>query len=69
MSKEHGMESWACNKAQEIMMREGFELIRSARDRNPAEIRANGMLLAKVIAASLMEASSAYAENTASAMK
>ncbi|MDX3925671.1 MAG: hypothetical protein QHC90_07655 [Shinella sp.] len=62
MTQEHLIEAWACDRAQEIMLREGFELIRSARDRNYEEIRANGLLLAKVIAASLVEASSGQHE-------
>ncbi|MCF3641483.1 hypothetical protein LXM94_16035 [Rhizobium sp. TRM95111] len=53
------MEIWACARAQEIVMREGYKLIRSARDGNNPEIRENSMMLAKVIAATLMEASGA----------
>ncbi|MCD2180639.1 hypothetical protein OCK02_04095 (plasmid) [Rhizobium sp. TRM96647] len=51
------METWACSKAQEIVLREGFNLIRSARTGNNTEIREHSMMLAKVIAASLLEAS------------
>lgn len=51
------LETWACNKAQEIVLREGFDLIRSAREGNNIEIRHNSMTLAKAIAASLVEAS------------
>jgi hypothetical protein len=51
------LEAWACNKAQEIVLREGFDLIRSAREGNNIEIRHNSMTLAKAIAASLVEAS------------
>ncbi|HVK92226.1 MAG TPA: hypothetical protein VM468_12625 [Mycoplana sp.] len=51
------IEAWACNKAQEIVLREGFDLIRSARTGSSIEIRQNSLTLAKVIAASLVEAS------------
>lgn len=51
------IEHWACTKAQEIVLREGYELIRSARDGNNSEIRENSLNLARVIAASLLEAS------------
>ena len=51
------IEHWACTKAQEIVLREGYRLIRSARDGNNTEIRENSLILAKVIAASLLEAS------------
>ncbi|WP_210201967.1 hypothetical protein [Rhizobium subbaraonis] len=44
-------------------MREGFNLIRSARDGNNIEIRLHSMTLAKVIAASLVEASSTIEAN------
>ncbi len=53
------LESWACDKAQEIMLREGFRLIRSARSGSNTEIRETSLLMARVIAASLVEASSA----------
>lgn len=51
------IETWACSKAQEIVLREGYNLIRSARTGNNTEIRQHSMMLAKVIAASLLEAS------------
>jgi hypothetical protein len=54
---EHGIEVWACDKAQEIMLREGFRLIRSARSGNNTDIREDSLMMARVIAASLMEAS------------
>lgn len=57
------IEAWACSKAQEIVLREGFNLIRSARDGNNIEIRLHSMTLAKVIAASLVEASSTIEAN------
>ena len=50
------IEHWACTKAQEIVLREGYRLIRSARDGNNTEIRENSLNLAKIIAASLLEA-------------
>ena len=53
------IEAWACNKAQEIVLREGFDLIRSARTGSNIEIRQHSMTLAKAIAASLVEASAA----------
>jgi len=54
-----GLENWACDKAQEIMLREGFRLIRSARNGSNTEIRETSLLMARVIAASLVEASAA----------
>ncbi|WP_108000765.1 hypothetical protein [Mycoplana dimorpha] len=51
------IEAWACNKAQEIVLREGFDLIRSARTGSSIEIRQYSMTLARAIAASLVEAS------------
>ena len=53
------LEIWACDKAQEIMLREGFRLIRSARNGSNTEIREMSLMMARVIAASLVEASSA----------
>lgn len=53
------LEIWACDKAQEIMLREGFRLIRSARSGSNTEIREMSLTMARVIAASLVEASSA----------
>ncbi len=53
------LELWACDKAQEIMLREGFRLIRSARSGSNIEIRETSLLMARAIAASLVEASSA----------
>ena len=53
------LEGWACDKAQEIMLREGFRLIRSARTGSNIEIRETSLIMARVIAASLVEASSA----------
>lgn len=55
---ESHLEPWACDKAQEIMLREGFRLIRSARSGSNTEIRETSLLMARVIAASLVEASS-----------
>lgn len=52
------LEPWACDKAQEIMLREGFRLIRSARSGSNTEIRETSLLMARAIAASLVEASS-----------
>ena len=54
---EHGIEVWACDKAQEIMLREGFQLIRSVRSGTNTDIRENSLMMARVIAASLVEAS------------
>jgi hypothetical protein len=54
------LEIWACDKAQEIMLREGFRLIRSARNGSNTEIREMSLMMARVIAASLVEASSAH---------
>lgn len=56
---ESQLEGWACNKAQEIMLREGFRLIRSARSGSNTELRETSLLMARVIAASLLEASAA----------
>ena len=41
------------------MLREGFRLIRSARSGSSIEIRETSLLMARAIAASLVEASSA----------
>ena len=57
--EETRLKSWACDKAQEIMLREGFRLIRSARTGSNIEIRETSLIMAHVIAASLVEASSA----------
>ena len=54
------LELWACDKAEEIMLKEGFRLIRSARNGSPTEIRETSLLMARAIAASLLEASSAH---------
>ncbi|MDO9415158.1 hypothetical protein [Pararhizobium sp.] len=54
--------TWAVNRAQEIVLKEGFDLIKSARTLDQTAIRTNGMLLAKAIAASLVEASAAVAK-------
>ena len=51
------LEHWACDKAQEIMLREGFRLIRTARSGNNTELRETSLLMARAIAASLVEAS------------
>ncbi|WP_313192162.1 hypothetical protein [Shinella zoogloeoides] len=51
------LELWACDKAQEIMLREGFRLIRSARSGSNTDIRETSLMMARVIAASLVEAS------------
>ena len=56
--EELRLKSWACDKAQEIMMREGFRLIRSARMGSNTDIRETSLMMARVIAASLVEASS-----------
>lgn len=53
------LEHWACDKAQEIMLREGFRLIRTARSGSNTELRETSLLMARVIAASLVEASAA----------
>lgn len=58
--EESRLEMWACDKAQEIMLREGFRLIRSARNGSNTEIRETSLLMARVIAASLLEASVAH---------
>ena len=42
------------------MLREGFRLIRSARSGSNTEIRETSLLMARVIAASLVEASAAH---------
>ncbi|QRM54451.1 hypothetical protein [Sinorhizobium sp. BG8] len=57
MSNDMGIEHWACEKAQEIVLREGFNLIRSAREHNNVEIRQHSLMLARAIAATLVEAS------------
>ncbi|WP_411033261.1 hypothetical protein [Shinella sp. BYT-45] len=57
---ESRLEGWACDKAQEIMLREGFRLIRSARSGTSTEIRETSLMMARVIAASLVEASSVH---------
>ncbi|MFC6445252.1 hypothetical protein [Shinella zoogloeoides] len=57
--EDNRLKSWACDKAQEIMLREGFRLIRSARTGSNTEIRETSLIMARVIAASLVEASSA----------
>ena len=54
---EARIEAWACDKAQEIMLREGFRLIHSVRSGNNTEIRETSLMMARVIAASLMDAS------------
>lgn len=51
------LEPWACDKAEEIMLKEGFRLIRSARSGSPTEIRETSLSMARAIAASLVEAS------------
>lgn len=56
MIQREDMTDWAVNRAQEIVMREGFDLIKSARLLDQNAIRANGVLLAKAIASSLVEA-------------
>ncbi|HUH49956.1 MAG TPA: hypothetical protein VLZ56_08905 [Mycoplana sp.] len=61
------LEVWACNKAQEIVLREGFDLIRSARTGSSIEIRQHSLTLAKAIAASLLEASAATDKHFTSA--
>ncbi len=58
MIQREDMTDWAVNRAQEIVMREGFDLIKSARSLDPNAIRMNGVLLAKAIASSLVEARS-----------
>ena len=55
--EESRLELWACDKAQEIMLREGFRLIRSARSGSNIEIRETILMMARAIAASLVEAS------------
>ncbi len=57
---ESRLEDWACDKAQEIMLREGFRLIRSARSGSNTELRETSLLMARVIAASLVEASAGH---------
>ena len=42
------------------MLREGFRLIRSARSGSNTELRETSLLMARVIAASLVEASAAH---------
>jgi hypothetical protein len=61
------VETWAVQRAQEILMREGMDLAVSALDRNSVAVRAKGKLLAMAIATSLLEASSARAETSLSA--
>ena len=53
--EDNRLKSWACDKAQEIMLREGFRLIRSARSGTNTEIRDTTLLMARAIAASLVE--------------
>ncbi len=62
---ESPLEVWACDKAQEIMLREGFRLIRSARNGSNTEIRETSLMMARVIAASLVEASAAHRAQSA----
>ncbi|WP_421577482.1 hypothetical protein [Shinella sp. M31] len=54
---DNRLEHWACDKAQEIMLREGFRLIRTARSGSNTELRETSLLMARAIAASLVEAS------------
>ena len=57
--EESRLELWACDRAQEIMLREGFSLIRSARSGSNTEIRETSLMMARAIAASLVEAKAA----------
>ncbi|WP_075290829.1 hypothetical protein [Pararhizobium arenae] len=59
MHKRDEVESWAVHRAQQIVMREGMDLVLSARDLDPKIIRIRGKQLAMAIATSLVEASSA----------
>ncbi|MCP8897475.1 hypothetical protein KYK29_21330 [Shinella daejeonensis] len=50
------IEHWACDRAQTIMLEEGFRLIHSARSGTPGDIRETSLRMARAIAASLVEA-------------
>lgn len=62
MHKRDEVESWAVHRAQQIVMREGMDLMLSARDLDPKIVRIRGKQLAMAIATSLVEASSARME-------
>lgn len=62
MHKREEVENWAVHRAQQIVMREGMELVLSGRDLDPNIIRIRGKQLAMAIATSLLEASVARAE-------
>lgn len=62
MQKREEVENWAVHRAQQIVMREGMELVLSGRDLDPNIIRIRGKQLAMAIATSLVEASSARME-------
>jgi hypothetical protein len=53
------VEDWACDRAEEIMLREGLRLIHSARSGSNSDIRETSLIMARAIAASLIEASAA----------
>ncbi|OJF98737.1 hypothetical protein [Pararhizobium antarcticum] len=57
MNQRDDINTWAIYRAQEILGREGMDLAKSARSFDHKAIRENGMLLARAIAASLIEAS------------
>lgn len=62
MQKREEVENWAVHRAQQIVMREGMELVLSGRDLDPNIIRIRGKQLAMAIATSLVEASAARME-------
>lgn len=62
MQKREEVENWAVHRAQQIVMREGMELVLSGRDLDPHVIHIRGKQLAMAIATSLMEASAVHAD-------
>ncbi|MDQ0318530.1 hypothetical protein QO002_000668 [Pararhizobium capsulatum DSM 1112] len=62
MHKRDEVENWAVHRAQQIVMREGMDLVLSARDLDPKIIRIRGKQLAMAIATSLVEASAVQAD-------
>ena len=62
MQKREEVENWAVHRAQQIVMREGMELVLSGRDLDPNIIRIRGKQLAMAIATSRVEASAARME-------
>ncbi len=63
MNERDDVNNWAIYRAQQILQREGMDLAKSARSFDHNAIRENGILLARAIAASLIEASAAMSNN------